>query len=242
MTIHPDAWMSATFGYPVFKILPSGGGETFKPVQDPRAFYFSKVPALSIAEVNALTKAGLCVVDVNVSFERTPGLLADALEAPRVHVAPIRPEDEHVILEIAASSFIYSRFHLDPHVDNALADRIKRDWIQNYILGNRGERLLVGYLDGQPAGFLAELATEENGRPVRTIDLIATGTLFQGAGVGRSLVEFFVSDNQGKAERLRVGTQVANIPSMRLYERCGFRVVASTYVLHGHFSNGQAIA
>ena len=35
---------------------------------------------------------------------------------------------------------------------------------------------------------------------------------------------------------LRVGTQVANVPSLRLYENCGFRVAESAYVLHGHLA------
>jgi hypothetical protein len=33
---------------------------------------------------------------------------------------------------------------------------------------------------------------------------------------------------------MRVGTQIANIPSLRLYERLGFTMAESAYVLHAH--------
>ena len=33
---------------------------------------------------------------------------------------------------------------------------------------------------------------------------------------------------------VRVGTQIANIPSLRLYESLGFRIADTHYVLHYH--------
>jgi RimJ/RimL family protein N-acetyltransferase len=33
---------------------------------------------------------------------------------------------------------------------------------------------------------------------------------------------------------MRVGTQIANIPSIRLYEAMGFRLVGAQHILHCH--------
>jgi hypothetical protein len=49
----------------------------------------------------------------------------------------------------------------------------------------------------------------------------------------------FVEHYRGRGALL-VGTQVANIPSVRLYERMGFSLSSSQYVLHLHVEKGQA--
>jgi hypothetical protein len=38
---------------------------------------------------------------------------------------------------------------------------------------------------------------------------------------------------------LRVGTQAANIQSLRFYGQHDFRIVDSSYTMHSHFYNGQ---
>jgi RimJ/RimL family protein N-acetyltransferase len=35
-------------------------------------------------------------------------------------------------------------------------------------------------------------------------------------------------------EKIHAGTQIANIPSMRLYESLGFRICRAGYVFHYH--------
>jgi ribosomal protein S18 acetylase RimI-like enzyme len=63
----------------------------------------------------------------------------------------------------------------------------------------------------------------------------------QGQGAGHRLVETFIGESAGGCDRLRVGTQLANIPSIRLYEKCGFRLAASEYVLHAHVREGRVL-
>jgi ribosomal protein S18 acetylase RimI-like enzyme len=143
-------------------------------------------------------------------------------------------------VEIAGTCFRYSRFHLDPRVPREIADRIKREWIRNYATKRRGERLLVASLEGRPAGFLAVLASESGGQRIRTIDLVGVAAWAQRRGVGRALVEAFIAASRGVCDVMQVGTQAANIPSMRLYETTGFCMSRSQYVLHGHVPADQA--
>jgi ribosomal protein S18 acetylase RimI-like enzyme len=138
-------------------------------------------------------------------------------------------------LEIARSCFRYSRFHLDL-VSPSIANQIKHDWIQNYIRHQRGERLFVALLGGRPAGFLAVIATEMDNRRVCTIDLIGVSRNFQRRGIGQALTAFFIRHYRERAECLQVGTQAANIPSMRLYQKLGFYISQTQYVMHGHFN------
>ncbi|MFN8413209.1 MAG: GNAT family N-acetyltransferase [Anaerolineales bacterium] len=244
MKFVPDAWLSEVFGYDVIRVGLEKG-ETFdskdvfpKTSLPQRAFYYTKVPVTSVAQVGALTNAGFRVTDVNVTFEREPAMAP--ISNKTIIVRDVQPEDENAVLAIAESSFVYSRFHLDPFVSKELADKIKREWIANYIRKQRGERLLVAEVDGKPAGFLALLVVGDADK-TGVIDLIGVGKNMQGRGVGRSLVEFHIQDAYQKYAHLIVGTQIANVPSMRLYAKCGYSISNSSYVLHAHVSEGKVI-
>jgi len=234
--IDADAWLAEVMGRPVYRVAlvatdseptaANGSAELAGP-----GFYYAKVPARDLAAVHRLAGYGFNVVDVNVVLERVP---ATVESSTGVTIRDCRDDDREAVLDIAQSCFVYSRFHLDPLVPNDLADAVKREWIRNYVLGARGERLAVAVVDGRPAGFLASLAVESVGQRVRVIDLIGVDSELQGRGIGRALVDEFKTSAVGRFDRLRVGTQVANAPSIRLYEQCGFRFAASSYVLHAH--------
>ncbi len=202
-------------------------------VRDP-GFYFAKIPTGRVDQVAELEQLGFSVVDVNQTFEHTGTPLTES--TTEVQIRPHEPGDRDSVLHMAETSFTFSRFHLDPRIENQVANRIKREWVGNYLCGVRGDRLTVALLDGQPAGFLAELSTEHEGQRVRVIDLIAVAPGFQRRGVGRALTTNFVTSYPNQGDRLRVGTQVANTPSLRLYTSLGFQPIQSTYVLHAHIT------
>ncbi len=149
-------------------------------------------------------------------------------------VREVSAEDDETVLGIAGRCFRYSRFHLDPLVPRATADRIKREWVQSYIRKQRGEALYVVIREGQPEGFLAVLGSSVGDRRVRTIDLMGVDRAAQGRGMGEALVRFFIERYREECEDLRVGTQAANLPSLALYRKCGFGIVGTQYVLHMH--------
>src|SRR5262249_19129745 len=87
---------------------------------------------------------------------------------------------------------------------------------------------------GKPVGFLAVLQTTVHGKTSRVIDLVGVDSAYQGHGVGKGLIGFFLAECARLNAEARVGTQAANIPSLRLYESLGFRVCETPYVLHAH--------
>ena len=250
MEIHEDRWLSSIFGYGVFKIeveSPDVAQDhdaadicdriSRHASQQDAAMYYAKVDTNQVAAVWLLGTAGLYVVDVNVTFGiETRSYLpsAEASEPPRYSVREIRREEHQPVLDIAASCFRYSRFHLDPKVPKTTANRVKHDWILNYIRGQRGEKLFVALVDRKPAGFLAVLTSKLNGMCIRTIDLIGVSNAFQNQGIGRALVRCFIQQHKDQSDYLQVGTQVANVPSMRLYQKLDFAVTKSQFVMHMH--------
>jgi GNAT superfamily N-acetyltransferase len=231
-----DDWLSQVLGMPAFSLglpLPAAPALAAELACLPReAFCSAKLPVAEVAAVGALEGAGFRLVDTALTFERGP---EPAPEAARAEVRPAQQAERDAVLDIAGSSFCFSRFHQDPRIPLQVAHDVKRAWAANCLDGKRGEEVLVALDRGRPAGFLAVLAD----RGVVVIDLVAVAAQSQGRGIGAALVGAFIARWRGRAPRLRVGTQAANVPSVRLYERCGFRFVGGASVLHLHRRGGR---
>jgi GNAT superfamily N-acetyltransferase len=224
--VREDPWLAERLTMPVL---------TFEAGDDPAAvaraaadrapaFAQAKVACDDVCTAGALQDAGFRVVDVNVSLS-CPTRTGHASPG---HVDEARAPDRDAVLDIAERHFTVSRFHRDPRIPPAAAGAIKRDWAAAYLDGQRGERLLVARRDGRPVGFLGVLAPEAG---VRVIDIVAVDTPERGAGAGRSLVEALLGSFAGRVD---VGTQIANTGALRFYERLGFLVTDTRYVLHLH--------
>lgn len=197
------------------------------------AFYYTKIPVSDVEAVAGLGRSGFYVVDVNVDYSLIPGKAS--LPEKTCIVRPMEPSDGGAILDIAGSTFRYTRFHLDHAISNTHADKIKREWMRSYVEGRRGLETLVAEKGSEVVGFLAVLALSRNGQDIRRIDLIGVKRGCERQGIGRSLVIEFVARHRNLGV-LEVGTQLANVPSIRLYENLGFLFSSATYVLHKHLT------
>lgn len=254
MRVERDVWLAEQLGYDAFRVVLESGSShaqdaaagvdpdlhfltkcfPTRAAQAQPVFYYTKTPTQQITALGTLCRLGFRVVDVNVTLACAPRLLANPLPHEGVFVRKIEPEDHAAVLDIAGACFRYSRFHLDPAIPPARAHAIKRAWVRSYIEGQRGEQLLVAVVNGKPAGFLAVLKTLVKGQTCCVIDLIGVDPAYQGRGVGRALTGSFLVECTRRGALARVGTQAANIPSLRLYESLGFRVCDTAYVLHAH--------
>ena len=237
-----DGWLSTVTGLACHKMsghgdAPAIAGELSRAGD---GFYFVKLPVADVTAVKSYTAAGFFLVDTGITFEMGASS-GDEESAPRIDVRLAGPVDHAAAQEIAATSFIYSRFHLDPLFPKDLANRIKREWIRSYCEGSRGDALLIAVIDGRVAGFLAAIMAVTGGQSVAVIDLIAVDGGARGRGVGRALLAAFREHYRGRAGILRVGTQLANNPSIGLYGRFGFVFAEATHVLHAHRRNGACL-
>lgn len=187
------------------------------------SFSYDKISTLALNDLSNLVSQGSKVVDVSLTFEREA-----KIDTSRYRVSLAHERHSEGILEIAESAFLCSRFHLDSAIDKSIANKIKREWVANSLSGKRGKFVFVSTENDIPVGFLTTLEAEKVG----VIDLIAVDVQHRNKGIGKSLLEAFLAWTH--YDRYRVGTQAANISSCRLYEKMGFRLVNSQYVLHKH--------
>lgn len=243
VTVQADSWLSDCLEVPTVRVCWTANCENQSYAEaeavlrkQEQKFCFIKIDCLRTAEVNWLLKQRFELAEVHVRLQisgeefQTRDWKSSTDNQTRI----MKPGEADRVIEIAGNSFRYSRFHLDPQIDQAKADRIKAEWMRSYAEGRRGNEVLVAEVDGVIAGFLAVMiVTGENQESV-TIDLMGVDPAFRQRGVGKQLVEGFVQKYGGAGRMLNVGTQIANLPSLRLYEGCGFRVCSTEYVLHRH--------
>lgn len=212
----------------VFGEPPSQSGQVEsleRGLNEPGAFLYSKVPANSADDALFLQRHGFFLADAAVTLERP-------ISPVSVDVLPSRfavPDDKSAVMDVAKRSFSFDRFHMDPIIPREYADRVKAEWVGNFFSGQRGDYLVVGLDNGKVAGFLQLLAPERT----LTIDLIAVSPESRRKDLARAMLAFA----EGRIPDMvlyRVGTQAANIPSMRLYENYGFRAISSSYTFHRH--------
>lgn len=136
--------------------------------------------------------------------------------------------DRSVVGDLAAASFKYDRFHTDTSISDDIADLIKRQWAENFFLGQRGDWMVVAQERGQIVGFLQLI---NQGGEALMIDLIAVKASARGRGYARRMISF-AAKNCMEGAPILVGTQLANVASIALYEEVGFRMMAANHVFH----------
>jgi dTDP-4-amino-4,6-dideoxy-D-galactose acyltransferase len=253
LRIERDDWLSSVLGRSSWKVSAVSASTPLAQIRvalldragrEP-AFFSAKIPTSDVVAVTNATQAGLSVVDVNITFDwagMSSGGIDDAKgQASDVAIETANPDDTAAIEQVAARCFTFSRFHLDPGIGVDRANEIKRQWAGNACRG-RARAVYVARRPDGIAGFLAVLENRSDAGTDAIIDLVGVAGAHQGQGTGRALSRRFVDQWRGRVDRLRVGTQVSNIPAMRLYESLGFRVAETAYVLHAHVNQGAVAA
>ncbi len=231
--VAPDTWLQQFLGKPAFRISVDAEQQStiendLKSITCQRAFAYARIPTANTRSVNMLEAAGFRVVDVSITLETAELPPAEVDDAKRVRFA--RADDAESIEKIAREGFKLSRFHLDSHIGSHVAGEIKECWAANFFKDLRGDFMVVAATRSEPQGFLQLLAGKDG---VLTIDLVAVAASQRRKGLAAAMIRF-AAHGCPNVKRLRVGTQAANVDSLRLYQRLGFVIRNTDYVLHFH--------
>jgi ribosomal protein S18 acetylase RimI-like enzyme len=233
-TTDPDLWLSEVLGRPALRLIrtdqPSNDWKNRLASED--LFVTARLPVEQVAEAGHLQDCGFRTIDAALTFEA--GRMMGASDS-RVRFARI--EDRTAVTSIAGRCFVYSRFHLDPVIPKRLAHELKASWAASYFAGKRGNGMVVAEHDGEVRGFLQLIWADD----VLVIDLIAVAPEAARRGLAKAMIGFAAAHGTGGARcpiSIRVGTQAANVPSVRLYESLGFRLTQACFVLHHHGRGG----
>ena len=234
--LQADSWLSGILGRPAWIVAAGSGVPSLAELRSSGPHLATaKLPVSDTAELEALQALGFRVIDTALTLDAER--VRTRPQAARVRFAAA--EDRAAVEAIAGNAFRFSRFHLDRRLPRALADKVKASWAGNWFAGRRGDGMVVSEdAQGAVAGFLQLRWAAGD---VLVIDLIAVGAAHERKGLASAMIGFAQGHGTGDSRRPRgmlVGTQAANVPSLRLYESLGFRVREASYVLH-HHGDGQ---
>lgn len=222
--IEGDEWLSRVLrrktGRLSFRTAPPGAEER------DWDFVYAKTGTDDLDRVRFLEDVGFRLIDTNVYLEKPISRKRTAADG---RIRRSEPRDREGVMKVAAGSFRYSRFHLDGAFSRKTADRVKAQWAGGFFAGTRGNALVVAEEAGEICGFLLLIDSFDK----ILIDLIAVDPAFRGRGIATGLIRFAEAGGRNCAA-IGVGTQIANTPSLKLYEGLGFRIASSQYVFHYH--------
>jgi len=228
-----DGFASEHLGVSVFRLTRPGDARDllFGLADEPGPLMVeAKVSTEHPALVANLTKLGFWLIDTNVQLDVPAAAL---LNVPLPNgsrswrIRDAKPDDRSALAHLVARNMVTSRYHLDPRIEPARATAFKQVWLSNFFQGRRGDGLLVADADTGVQGFLLVLEKGDQG----VIDLIAVDPALRGTGVVRGLIRAWLQ-RAPQITRVVVGTQVSNVASLRAYGKLGFRICATSYLLH----------
>jgi GNAT superfamily N-acetyltransferase len=229
--LEPDTWLTRQLGKPAYHLIGDIGRRCLSTshlsemLGASPVFVDAKVAVTDIPSVAAAQRMGFLLIDTSLHFTMS---LADLPHSAKAMFAT--PDMADAVGEIAARSFVHDRFHRDPEIPDVIADELKRSWATNFFAAGRGDWMVVACDEGCPVGFL-QLILRPDGTLV--VDLIAVTADQRGRGLAQNMIAF-AGKNCECTGRVVVATQAGNTPSVRLYEKMGFRLDAAQYVFHHH--------
>ena len=233
-----DNWLAERLGCNVYQVpseLLLDEGVDYQALmpelQEPPVFAYVKIPVDKPYVVDALIRIGFELVDTNLQFEKVVSS-TPKINTGNVSIRLAQPSDEKQVAQLAARSFIHSRFHADKAISDSQANEIKADWSRSFFQGERGDVMVVAVDEDRIIGFLLSILTADD---CLVIDLITVDENMRGQGLAGAMT-WFTQAQFPNAKKLRVGTQLANIAAARCYEKLGFVLARSDHVLHYHNS------
>lgn len=189
---------------------------------------WARIDATDTAAASGIAAAGFERIETYLSFTHD---LKSPLPPRPPHLRTAVAADAEAVRRIGSGSFRYSRFHMDTKIPKEAADRSRAEWVVNGLRG-RADEVLVADMDGKVAGFVV---CKSSGEKISVLDLIAVDPAFQGRGIGYDLTLGFLHHAKSRGRTAQVGTQDINTPSIKLYEKAGFKQANKTITFHKHF-------
>ena len=177
-----------------------------------------RVPAANFNLIHALESTGYVIVDglINLrqNIEETESKIDQNIREAKI-------SDAKELKKLASTAFKHTRVYNDKILDEVKAGKMYEKWIENSLKGQASDVVLVWEDKTNIVGFIT---LQKNGH----IPLLAVSESYRGKGIAKSLVNaaLFYMKKWG-AKKSEIETQMANIPAIRAYQSCGFKIVDS---------------
>lgn len=191
----------------------------------------------NLGEIWALERAGFELMDVGVTFGRKVGAPIAPVEHEDLTIRPATNDDIAQIVDAMVRDPWGSRYEADPAYPASRVQELRTRWLWNSHRG-RADVVLVGVLDGAPAGYVTCRLDRETGHG--EVELVGTLPGFRGRRVASRVLAEAVAWFSTRATFISVRTQATNIAAANLYESGGFTLRSSDLTFRLNLTGREA--
>lgn len=226
-----DSFDSRIFGFKVAKILKFNHEDSYPELRnevkklkkelmksDVRYAVF-RAPSNNFPLIHVLGQEEFLLVDglLNLSVE------ADNLkkQTSNDEIKKASRSDLNSLENITSGLYSMSRIFNDPIIPNKKAIKFYKEWIRNSILEEATDLVLTWKSEGELLGYISL-------KKIGQISLLGVSAKARGKGIAKKLVASSLNYfKELKVKTVTVETQMGNIPALRVYQDCGFKIVNS---------------
>lgn len=182
-----------------------------------------RVQSNNFPTIHALEKSGFILVDGLISLSIDISNIEKGETTDRIREAD--RNDSSKLRNLTSGLYLISRAFNDPLIPKNKANEFYVRWIENSILGKAADSVLVWEEIGEILGYIT---LQKKGQ----IPLLGVSKEARGKGIARKLINAsFNKFKEWKVENIIIETQMGNIPALRVYSACGFKIIDSFLTL-----------
>lgn len=214
-------WDSAFFSKNIGRLSFEKNNENFEQTKFNYDLIFAKIDSKDYHNVNLLTKHSFCLAETEIVIS----FVVNNVQKAKYLIAGESEKEE--IVDIAKRSFLNHTRYRYPWFKNEETERYYSKWAENAILGVFDDECLVLPEGKLIQGFITiKILNKNTGR----IGLVVTHPRMRNRGIAYQLLMAALSRfNYYGINNVYVSTQLSNISAIRLYEKAGGTVSASSY-------------
>ncbi len=182
-----------------------------------------RVQSNDFITIHALQKSGFILVDGLISLDINTSNIEIGQPASETREAD--KNDLKELNNLTSGLYSISRTFNDPLIPKNKANEFYMEWIKNSILGKAADLVLVWEEEKKILGYIT---LQKKGQ----IPLLGVSPEARGKGIAKRLVMSSLNKfKEWEVEVVTVETQAGNIPALRVYQDCGFKIINSFLTL-----------
>ena len=132
------------------------------------------------------------------------------------------------LFKLIKNNFIYSRFGADKLIPKKIVDKIYYQWLSDSISMKKKEF----YCIVNSSNKVVSCIIVKNDIDKIIIDLTVSNKRYQGRGFAGSILRHII--NKYPEKDIIVGTELENVPALKLYKKFKFKQIEKKFVYHLH--------
>ena len=135
------------------------------------------------------------------------------------------------VAELAQKSFKYSRFHLDPYLDNQKASDLLKNSAMNSILDRFVDVMFIAEINNKVVGYYSakKRFIKEFNKTVGDVVISAVDPEYRGLGIFNKLDAHIINWFSENTDFAEMGTYLVNYPVHKTWINKGFGLVRGTH-------------